>query len=92
MVGTPLMTGTELKHSETREGMMGWAGTGPAGKSCFDCAAFGERGGKWRNDELSRRCMKFVRYMRGINNGQAENLPLRPSTKACSYFELWASS
>ena len=41
MIGSPNLTGTTTEQIITQRGMAYFAGTGPAEKTCKDCAFFG---------------------------------------------------
>lgn len=72
---------------QTHIGMMSFAGTGPAGKTCFGCKQF-DRKEKVRKADLERRCLRWVKWYRGHND--TEKAPVHlfpPSTPACSHFD-----
>ena len=75
----------QANASITHEGMASWAATGPAGRSCRDCASFGT-GKQGRPDKPTTKsgCRKWLELM---NAKAAKTFPA--DTRACRYFEKY---
>ena len=71
--------------NSTYEGMAAWAGTGPVGKNCLQCAHFGA-GVKDRPKKTSASagCHEWLRLM---SNARAKKYPA--SAEACRYFQAY---
>lgn len=72
----------DIRVAKTPAGMAFWAGTGPKGKTCRECAHYTFQG--YGSDSILKKgpCQKYVSY-RGIDT---HKIPFR--TAACKYFEL----
>ena len=64
----------ERGRRETPRGMAHWAGTGPAGMRCADCAHFSNK------TKTKGRCSKFAKLMR------KHGPEFSGRTPACKYF------
>lgn len=86
---TPHMTrpqGDDLAamQADTAHGMAFWAGSGPAGKTCRECASWATSKSYKRDDIgglCDRRCRKYRAMSGGINGGAIPHLKA-----ACKYF------
>lgn len=77
----------QSRVDKSRPGMMHFAQTGPAGKTCFDCRFFG-RVANPRKPELPRRCGKWMDwYKESYGTERAPDHPIDPVTAACSHFQ-----
>lgn len=65
----------------THKGMAHWAGSGPMGKTCRECA-FWQTSGRWQNDEPTpSKCARFFQLM----HQWGQTVPHR--AYACRHFE-----
>lgn len=82
-MGTPIaneyLTEQE-QYRGSRPGMAHFAGTGPRGKECWDCAFYGRPDGLMRSRGM--RCRKYAELMGGWHVD-----PLPSGARACKYFE-----
>jgi hypothetical protein len=93
IVGTEHLTAPNLelalRQSVTMPGQAHWAGTGPAGKHCFNCVLFRQRKKETGTDaDIPRegRCRKFISINRA-RHGSAPILYIPPTTPSCVHFE-----
>jgi hypothetical protein len=80
------LTHTPMEHRASHKGMAHFAGTGPNGRTCRECALWDYRSSTYSLGSgrlTNERCMKFTTLSRGQ---KGQRVP--EDAMACKYFEL----
>jgi len=92
MLGAPYLTTSEDAHRVTEPGMAHFAGSGPPGKTCKDCAFKGyRRPGNAHFDPVKNDYVVHMRRTGGCAKFRElsgnHGLAIKGTCRACKYFE-----